>query len=710
MKQIVIRKGNALSIDVPIPAIEDNQILVKVKSSCLSIGTELSGLRGSSTPLWKRALNSPKKVIDVISSQGAKSLIDKVKEKSVEETTTGYSASGIILKVGSKIKDLSVGDFVACSGGLYAYHAEYIRVPRNLVNKIPVGVEFESAATVTLGAIALQGIRRAQPTLGETFVVIGLGFIGQLSVQMLAANGCQVIGIDTDIKRIDLANSMGLYQGIHTNDLDKDSIQRLTNGYGADGIIITAASSSNEVISSAFNMCRKKGRVVLVGDVGLNLRRSDFYTKELDFYISTSYGPGRYDGLYEERGLDYPIGYVRWTENRNMGAYLKLLKDKKVDVLGLEPLKFKIEEAAEAYEKIKESEKPIFILLDYENNKLPLVDNYDAVIQYKKPLDSDKINIALAGVGAFARTVHLPNLVKLKGKYHLRALVNRTGPNIKVVGKQYNVDYITTDYQEVLRDPNIHAVIIATRHHLHGSLTLKALQAGKHVLVEKPLTISQDELISIKRFYVDKQSGLGKPIFMTGYNRRFSKYAQRIKKLVENRTAPFILNYRMNAGYIPMDHWVHGDEGGGRNLGEACHIYDLFTFLSNSKVRTISAHALQSTNAHYTKNDNFIATMSFEDGSVASLTYTSLGNKQVSKELAEIYCDGKIIYLDDYKSMKIYKGNEKSESLQSQDKGSNSELQSFAEGIKKGEWIIPLWQQIQVSEIGFTIEKILSEN
>lgn len=710
MKQIVIKKGNALSIDVPIPSLESNQILVKVKSSCLSIGTESNGLKGSSIPLWRRALNSPKKVVDVISSHGTKSLINKLKEKNAEEATTGYSASGVIVKVGSQIKDLSVGDFVACSGGLYAYHAEYICIPRNLVNKIPKDVEFESAATVTLGAIALQGIRRAKPTLGETFVVIGLGFIGQLSVQILGANGCQVIGIDTDKKRIDLASSMGMHRGIHPDELDKDLIRRLTNGYGADGIIITAASSSSEIISSAFNMCRKKGRVVLVGDVGLNLRRSDFYAKELDFFISTSYGPGRYDGLYEEEGLDYPIGYVRWTENRNMEAYLKLIQDKKVDVLGLAPMKFKIEEATEAYDAIKKSEKPLFILLNYTNNNSSENDSHTIIFQHKNPKNPDIIKVALIGVGTFARTVHLPNLHRLKNKYHLRALVSRTGPTAKVVGTQYNVDYITTNYQEVLSDESIDSVIISTRHHLHGSLTLKALQARKHVLVEKPLTLSQDELMSIQKFYVDEQNSAEVPILMTGYNRRFSIYARRMKEIIENRTAPFILNYKMNAGYIPMDHWVHGNEGGGRNLGEACHIYDLFTFLSNSKIKTISAHAIQPTNAHYTKNDNFIASMSFEDGSIASLTYTALGNKQVPKEIAELYVDGKIIYLDDYKSMKIYKGNESLENIQIQDKGSNSELLAFAEGINKGEWAIPLWQQIQTSEIGFTIEKILSEN
>jgi predicted dehydrogenase/threonine dehydrogenase-like Zn-dependent dehydrogenase len=714
LKQVLLKKGAAHATELPAPQMEAGEVLVRTQASCLSAGTELSGLRGSGIPLWKRALSHPEKVLTtlkMISNSGLKRTLSVLEEKKEAASATGYSAAGYVVAVGPNIQDLTVGDRVACAGGQYAHHADYIRVARNLCVPIPDHVDFESAATVTLGAIALQGVRRAQPTLGESFVVVGLGILGQLTVQILRANGCLVIGIDPDRARIAMATSLGMEHGQHPDDDDLEAVARLTDSYGADGVIITAATPSDEVVSSAFKVCRKKGRVVLVGDVGLNLNRADFYVKEIDFLISTSYGPGRYDQRYEEGGLDYPIGYVRWTENRNMTEYLRLIAAERVQVAPMVAARFPIEEATTAYAAITGSEKPLITLLTYPTDADDATPSRRLSLRTTPRRNDGKIRIAVVGAGGFARSTHLPNMQTLKEKFSLRAVVNRTGHTAKAVGEQFGADYVSTDPAEIFADDEVDAVLIATRHHLHGSLVLAALKAGKHVLVEKPLTLCVDELKELETFYADgagNGSNSGKPILLTGYNRRFSAHALRMQELVAKRSAPFILNYRMNAGYIPQDHWVHSAEGGGRNLGEACHIYDLFTFLADSEVMEISAHAINSNTAHYSRNDNFVATLSFADGSVASLTYTALGHKGYPKESAELYVDGKIAVLNDYKILTVIGEDKLSLKTRLQDKGLVIELERFAAGIKAGEWPIPWWQQVQVNDIGFAVEDAIS--
>jgi predicted dehydrogenase len=560
---------------------------------------------------------------------------------------------------------------------------------------------------VTLGAIALQGVRRAQPTLGETFAVIGLGIMGQLTAQMLKANGCRVIGADLDSSRIELAKNLGMDFPLspeENNDLEHTL--RLTNGEGVDGVIITAASPSDEVISNAFKMCRKKGRVVLVGNVGLNLKREDIFPKELDFFISTSYGPGRYDPQYEEKGLDYPIGYVRWTENRNMAEYLNLISEGKIDVEPLIHSSFEISQAATAYETLKkDKERPMIVLLSYPESKEDAKPSRVIPNPSARASESDKINIALAGAGGFVKGMHIPNLQSLNRRYQIHAIASRTGSNASNTAKQVGAQYCTTDYQEILNDPKVDAILIGTRHHQHASMVIKALQAGKHVLVEKPLALTRNELETIRSFYETPQQT---PVLLTGFNRRFSPFAQRAKKLIENRTNPMIINYRMNAGYIPLDHWIHTEEGGGRNLGEACHIYDLFTFLTNSKLVSVQSLSLAPKTDHYSSRDNFVATLGFEDGSVATLTYTALGSNEFPKEQMEIFSDGKVLILDDYKQLRIHGSNAKGVTSKLTDKGHKRELEVFAETLEKGgEWPIPLWQQLQATEIALQVEKLL---
>lgn len=715
MKQVLIKKGKAVVDNIPAPACTADTILVAVHYSCISAGTELSSINNSAAPLWQRAIKQPqqvKKVLQSVNAIGLSRTYALVSGQLVAGNPTGYSAAGTVLAVGENITGLRAGDRVACAGAQCAHHAEIIAVPYNLTAPVPDGVDYKAAATVTLGAIALQGVRRASPTLGETFVVIGLGILGQLTAQLLQANGCRVIGIDLDPARLELAKQCGMEAGVNGKDEDNlAAIYRFTQGIGADGVIITAATPSNQVISQAFNFCRKKGRVVLVGDVGLALNRGDFYQKEIDFLISCSYGPGRYDSHYEEQGVDYPIGYVRWTENRNMAEYLRLIAAGKINVEALISATYPVDQAETAYARLNAAEqhnKPLLVLLHYPDTGQANLKTKVANLQ-APPAGKHVVRLGLAGAGGFAKGMHLPNLVKLRNQYHLQAVMSRKGHNAKAVATQYAANYATTDYQALLTDPEIDAVLIATRHNSHANLVLQALQAGKHVLVEKPLALHTEELQRIIEFYEQQKSAV--PILLTGFNRRFSPHIQEVQRLIANRNGPMIINYRMNAGYIPLDHWVHGTEGGGRNLGEACHVYDLFTFLSNAAVTRVNAQSITSKTAYYSCRDNFVATMHFADGTVANLIYTALGHKQYPKEQMEIFCDGMVITLNDYKSLAVIGKKAKSLEFTVSNKGQLEELSAFTQAIQQGgNWPIPWWQQIQATEISFQVEQQLQDS
>ena len=708
MKQVLIRQGKATVEEVPAPMVEAGTVVVRVDHSCISVGTEMSGVRASALPLWKKALKQPEKVGRVVKmalTEGVGRTRRVVEGQISQGGPTGYSAAGTVLEVGEGIDDLRPGDRVACAGAQFAHHAGIVRVPRNLVVPVPEGLGLAEASTVTLGAIALQGVRRASPTLGESFVVIGLGLLGQLTVQMLRANGCRVIGTDLDRARIALAATLGMEVGVHPDDGDEvEHVARLTDGIGADGVIITAASPSDAIISTAFRMCRRKGRVVLVGDVGLSLERADFYQKELDFFISTSYGPGRYDRGYEERGLDYPVSYVRWTENRNMAEYLRQVAEGRVRLEPLVDRVYPVAEAEEAYASLDApGARPLMVLLSYpQEDALPLrrVTNPRAL-----PAGEGAVRVALVGAGAFARGMHLPNLQALGDRLSLRAVASRTGHNASAAARQFGAAYATTDYAEVLGDREVEAVLIATRHDLHARMALEALRAGKHVLLEKPLALDREELERIRAFYGDGPEG---PVLLTGFNRRFSPFAVRMREIVEGRSNPMILNYRMNAGHLPLDHWVHGPEGGGRNVGEACHLYDLFTFLTGSRVADVTARAVVPRTGYYSPTDNFVATVTFEDGSVATLTYTALGSREHPKEQLEVFVDGKVLVLDDYRTLKVVGAKQKGVETRAQEKGQREELEAFARALREGgEWPIPLWQQVQAMEIAFRVEDLI---
>jgi predicted dehydrogenase/threonine dehydrogenase-like Zn-dependent dehydrogenase len=710
MKQVLIHKGVAIVAEVPAPQIDPGKVLVRVQTSCLSVGTEISGIRHSAVPMWKKVLQQPEKIgmaLRMVATQGLRRTWSQVEEKRAAAHPTGYSAAGIVAQVGAGIQDIRAGDRVACAGAQFAHHAEFIGVPRNLCVPLPDELDWERASTVTLGAIALQGVRRAQPTLGDRFVVIGLGVLGQLTQQLLRIHGCRTIGVDVDVGRIELAQRLGMDLGIHPDQGDDiEQVARLTDGLGADGVIITAATPSDAVVSTAFKMCRKKGRVVLVGDVGLHLNRADFYAKEIDFLISSSYGPGRYDHGYEEQGLDYPVAYVRWTENRNMAEYLRLLAEKRLQIEPLIFSRYPIGEATAAYASLSGSgaAKPMMVLLTYpEQTPQPL---RTLKLQPNVRATAGRIRIAVIGAGGFARSAHLPNLRGMSDRFALRAVVTGTGHSAMAVAKQFGASYASTDYEAVLADPDVDAVLIATRHHSHGAMALASLQAGKHVLVEKPLALTAEELTALDAF-IAHSGDKPLPVLLTGYNRRFSPYGRRMAELVQGRSSAFMLNYQMNAGYIPLDNWIHGPQGGGRNLGEACHIYDLFTYLAASEVTEISAHSIVPQSQHYARNDNFVTTLSFADGSVATLTYTALGSKDYPKEMAALYVDGKLAVMEDYKRMIVHGARTRSLQTRLQEKGLKEELIAFADAIRDGEWPIPWWQQLQTMRIALKVEEAL---
>jgi predicted dehydrogenase len=478
---------------------------------------------------------------------------------------------------------------------------------------------------------------------------------------------------------------------------------KLTDGFGADAVIVTAATPSDEVVHNAMRACRKKGRVVLVGDVGLHLRRSDFYEKELDVLMSTSYGPGRYDDAYEREGQDYPLPYVRWTENRNMDEYLRLLADGSVSLASLGAQTYEIEDAEQAYDALSDARPdPLFILFAYPERA--------EVLERKLPVrraarQTGRVRVAVVGVGSFAQATHIPNLLKLKDRFDLRAVMSRTGANASAVAKRSGAAYATTEYEHVLADEEVDLVLIATRHNLHAELTLRALEAGKNVFVEKPLALNSEELDRIEAFYETHDA----PLLMTGFNRRFSPAALRAKEVLLGRTTPLIANYRMNAGYIPLDHWVHGPEGGGRNIGEACHIYDLFHYLVEADVKDVSARSIEPSSDQLARNDNFVATLGYDDGSVCTLTYTALGHRRHAKERLEIYADGQVILLDDYKALSASGDNRaRWRSRRGPAKGHVDQLEALAECLLSGTpWPIGLEEQLHAMRNAFEVEQQL---
>lgn len=692
MRQVVVKKGTVLTLKVPMPRVSGKNVLVQVKYSCISAGTEMMSVSQSEKNIVKKALEQPQKVkqaIDMVKANGIVSVLQKV-EATGNAKPLGYSASGVVIEVGDEITDIKIGDEVAVAGAGIANHAEIVSVPRNLVMRRPKGLGMDEAATVALGGIAMQGVRRMNAVLGETIIVFGLGFLGQLAAQMLSVSGCHVIGVDFSEERLAMAKACGCEYGFKTIvGANEKIIKEITGDRGVDGVLIAAATNSDDILNQCFNITRRKGRVILLGVVGCKFDREAMYQKELDFGISTSYGPGRYDESYEEKGIDYPYAYVRWTENRNMEEYLRLLGSKKITISQMIESVSNASETTEAYERLKApGKKPLVSLLKYDRDIKDIVEE-DRLSIKSTPMGKDIINVAVIGAGGFAKATHLPNLLQLKDKYNIYAIMSQTGLNAQNIAEQYHAEYSTTDYNKILNDDNVDLVIICTRHNLHAKLAIEALEHGKSVLLEKPLAMNIDELEKIK-----EAVSVCKGTLMVGYNRRYSSVFSTIKKELAERVSPVIMNYTMNAGYIPLDHWVHTEEGGGRIIGEACHIVDLCSYIIGAKVKEISCNSIDGMEA-ISARDNVIITMKYDDGSVANITYTSLGNPRSGKEECEIYCDKKTIKMSNYASLEGYGTGFKNTQSKQQDKGHYRELEVLYDAMKNGVKFPISWESLE---------------
>jgi predicted dehydrogenase len=502
----------------------------------------------------------------------------------------------------------------------------------------------------------MHGVRRADLKFGEYCVVIGTGILGLLSIQMLKNSGIRVAALDLDNKRLAIAKELGVELALNPSAEDALKIvESWTEGLGADAVLFTAATSSSEPLSQAFKMCKRKGKVVLVGVSGMEIKRDDIYSKEIDLQISTSYGPGRYDKAYELKGIDYPYAYVRWTENRNMSEYLRLVHESYIKLDKLINAVYPADKMTAAFESLQNPDnRPVIVLLDYglpvQNDVQPRCS--ERTIQINQAIIAKKgiIKVALIGAGSFATGMHLPNMAKIPDKYKLIAVMDQNGHTAKSVATQFGAQYATTDFSEIINDSSIDLLLIATRHNSHASLTLQGLNAGKHIFVEKPLATNEEDLDKIVQFY--KEKGVAHPVLMVGFNRRFSKYAQEIKQHTDKRINPLFIHYRMNAGYIPLDHWIHED--GGRIIGEGCHIIDLMGFFVGFSVKSISFESLEPKTNKFSSSDNKSIILKYEDGSIATIEYFAVGNKNVSKEYLEIHFDEKSIIMENYKNLYGY--------------------------------------------------------
>lgn len=623
----------------------------------------------------------------------------------------GYSAAGEVLAVGEDIADLVPGDLVACAGAGQANHADYICVRRRLVCAIPTGCSTKLAATTTVGSIALQGVRRASPQLGDCIAVLGLGLIGQMTAQMLQANGCTVVGFDLVDKRVERALELGMDYGGVSEDTFKAIIRDITKGWGVDQTIITAATKSDAVVNLAMEITRRKGKVILVGDVGLNIDRPTFYRKEIDLLMSTSYGPGRYDQTYEHDGKDYPFPYVRWTMNRNMGAFLEMIAKGKLNIGKLIDEVIEVNQSPNAYQRLAQVKEalPLGVLIHYPHDQLVRSDTEEDTsirIRGHRKISETGLAYALVGIGAFGTSMLVPLLEKPHGKFALKAVVSRDATRGGNFARTMRAEVFSTNLNDVLSNATIDLVVITTRHCWHSEQVIECLKAQKHVFVEKPLALTWKQLDQVVNVYHGLDSP---PLLMVGFNRRFSPAIQMLKKIVDQRRSALMIHYRLNGGYISSDSWIQGVEGGGRNLGEACHMYDVFRFLVGKSVMSVEARSINPQGLPYQRNDNFCATLGYEDGSVANLVYTALGPKQgLPKERIEIFCDGDAYVIDDYKMLTQCKNGKILWESSQVDKGHQEEIARFSDAIiQNQETPIPFGEIVETSATALHVEDLI---
>jgi len=703
MKQLLqnLKTGKAIVEEVPVPSPRAGMALIKTAASLVSAGTERMVVEFAEKNLVGKARSRPdlvKQVIDKALREGLLNTAQAAFNKLDEPMALGYSSAGTIVELGENMDGFHVGQRVACAGGGYAVHAEYAVVPRNLLAPIPDELDFESAAFATLGAIALHGFRLAEPNLGESVAVIGIGLLGLMTMQIAAAAGCRVIGIDIDPKRVKLAEQFGI--SACSRDQAEAAVQAFTANRGADSVVICADTPSNDPVTLAGQIARDRANIVATGAVGLEFPRKIYFEKELSFINSRSYGPGRYDASYEEGGADYPIGFVRWTEGRNLEAVVDLLASGKLDVAPLITHRFPIADAAEAYNVItgKKEEAFIGVLLTYPE----AVERLEGlnVIRFStptfKPSNLQTCKLGVIGAGLFANATLLPAIKKTD--IELVGIASSGGLKAQHSAKKFGFGYATSSAEEIINDENINTIAILTRHDTHADLVIKGLQAGKNVFVEKPLAVNREELEVLSEFLESHHSSL----LTAGFNRRYAPLARQLADFYADRVEPLYIHYRVNAGYIPLNHWVHDPEqGGGRIIGEGCHFIDFVTYLVGESPISVSAHALPDHGKYH--EDNVSMTFTFPDGSIGVVDYLANGDKSLPKERVEVFGGGKVATLNDYRSLEmIHNGRRKTiKNRIGQDKGWKDEMLALANAVKTGEPPIPYEQLIGVTKASF---------
>ena len=675
MKQLVqrIKDGEMKVVNLPIPFLKPKGVLVQNYFSLISAGTERTTVESGKENLLVKAYKNPeivKQVYQIVRRDGLIQTIERILGNLNDYKTLGYSSSGIVIE--SSSEKFKPGDRVACAGAGYANHAEIVFIPENLCVKLPDNVDFEEGAFTTLGAIALQGVRLANPNLGENIAVIGLGLLGLITVQLLKANGCKVIGLDISEQALDFAKKIGADFVLKSSKSEKEAILNLTDGIGVDKVLITAGTESNEPIELSGLITREKGKVVVVGAVKMDIPRGTFYNKEIEVVISKSYGPGRYDPKYEEMGIDYPVGYVRWTENRNMQAIVELLSEGKLDFKSLITHKFPIDEYQKAYDLILGKRQEFYrgILFEYSYDKISETKS----IQFSTKVKSaSKINIGFIGAGSFAQASLLPHLRNLD--VNLVNVCTTDGLASSNVARKFGFQKFTTKPEEILNDLEINVVFIATRHDSHAKYVIEALKSGKKVFVEKPLAINYDELKEIIELQVEEK------FLLVGFNRRFAKSIIDIKNYFPS--GPFNFLYRVNAGRLPLEHWTQWEEQGGRIIGEVCHFIDTLSFICNSHPKQVFAHSISFKQGFNKEEDTLSILLKFLDGSIGTIIYQANADSTIPKEYLEVSALQKSAILHNFEKVDFYTGG-KVKSKKYFGKGHKEEVESFINAIKNG--------------------------
>jgi len=711
MKQILqsLKSGATQVMDVPVPQVSRGHILIATSSTLVSAGTERMLIEFGKAGWIEKALHQPDKVrmvLDKIRTDGLKTTIETVLNKLDQPLPLGYCNVGRVVEIGAGVKGFKIGDRVISNGK----HAEFVSVPVNLCAKVPDSVSDEEAAFTVLGAIALQGIRLLQPTLGETIVVTGLGLIGLMTIQLLRAHGCRVLGLDFDKNKLGLAQRFGAeVVDLNSGQDPIKTAEIYSRGRGVDGVIVTASTKSSEPIHQAALMCRKRGRIILVGVAGLELSRDDFFKKELTFQVSASYGPGRYDVNYEEKGQDYPVGFVRWTEQRNFEAVLDMMADARLDIAPLITHRFPIEEAVKAYELVGGSSPSLGILLTYKESSVNptfrtvLLDSTHGSSLLEGPYK--KVGVSFIGSGNYAASVLIPAF-RDAGVY-FRTVASSMGVSGSYVGQKYGFFQSTTDANSVFEDDSTNAVVITTQHDSHTRFILMGLEAGKNIFVEKPLCMTLSELKDIESAYkVASLKYLAPPILMVGFNRRFAPQVQKIKQLLAGVAGPKTFVMLVNAGAIPSDHWTQDVEaGGGRIIGEACHFIDLLRYLATSTITSWKYMGMDSAT-----RDTVTLQLSFADGSIGTIHYFANGCKAFPKERLEVFAAGRVLQLDNFRKLKGFNWpGFKKMNLWRQDKGQMACAKNFVNAIAQGGSLpIPIDELLEVSRV--TIEISAAQN